>query len=364
MIKKICIWLFGVAILISSGCLEDEPLLTENFGTNNSAELLIYLESKGDYINNTWTFSMVEAPDVYSTLGSNLIIDVRGVEEFSAGHIEGAVNLESTDLLDYILATDHQNYHMIVLVSSTGQSSLYYTTLLRLYGLTNVYSLKWGIASWNEVFYSNWMEIIQDPAGQIHLSYFNNIWYEKGETRSLPHIEFSPNSNTIESKLEERIRFLLNEGFSENRDKEFSGYASMGLYTLIDNYNISSESYFDYFPVCIINENLYFLGATGNLYNYGHPPGTLLIKSLMPFSELRSSKFLQTLPTDKTISLYGYDGQYSAAFTAYLRILGYDAKSILYGYHRMFYSRLLAFNVFEDYRFDASKLHNFPYIMN
>ncbi|MFC2133130.1 rhodanese-like domain-containing protein [Bacteroidota bacterium] len=355
MIKKIFILLLLGIPLISSGCLEDEPIFTEYFDINESAELLIYLESKGDYINNTWTFSMVEAPDVYATINSNLIIDVRSNEDFVLGHIEGAVNLESNELLDYILGTDHQNYHMIVIVSSTGQSSLYYTTLLRLYGLSNVYSLQWGIASWNPFFYGNWLDVIQDPAGPNHLSKFNDIWYEKGESRPLPLLEFLPASYTIESMLEERIRFLFNEVFSEETDKEFVGSTSMGLYPLLDDYNSEADSYSNYYPVCMINEDLYLPE---------HPPGTILFKSLMPFSHFKSSQFLQTLPVDKIISLYGYNGQYSAAFTAYLRILGYDARSILYGYHRISYGRLLAYPVFEDYRFDASKLNNLPIIVD
>ena len=208
------------------------------------------------------------------------------------------------------------------------------------------------------------MNVIQLPVAQNFLSLFNNIWYEKGESTHLPYLEFLPSSNTIESKLEERIRILLNEGFSEDTNKDFISNTSMGLYPLLRNYDRSSESYSDYYPVCIINENLYFNGSLGALNSPGHPPGTVLFKCLRPFSHLKSSQFLQTLPIDKIISLYGYSGQYSAAFTAYLRILGYDARSILFGYHRMSYNRLLAFPIFEDYRFDDSKLHNFPIMVD
>ncbi len=45
--------------------------------------------------------------------------------------------------------------------------------------------------------------------------------------------------------------------------------------------------------------------------------------------------FLNTLPTNKKIAVYCYTGQTSAHVAAYLRVLGYDAKSILFGVNGM-----------------------------
>ena len=42
-------------------------------------------------------------------------------------------------------------------------------------------------------------------------------------------------------------------------------------------------------------------------------------------------ELLDTLPTDKPIVVYCWTGQTSAQVTPYLRILGYDAYSMLYG---------------------------------
>ncbi len=57
-------------------------------------------------------------------------------------------------------------------------------------------------------------------------------------------------------------------------------------------------------------------------------PGHILI---IPLYELRSVKYLQTLPTTQQILLYDYDGQLGACMTAYLRVLGYDVKVLLFG---------------------------------
>ena len=54
---------------------------------------------------------------------------------------------------------------------------------------------------------------------------------------------------------------------------------------------------------------------------------------------------LTTLPTDKSIAVYCYTGQTSAFLTAYLRLLGYDAKSVLYGTNAMIYDQMVAKNM-------------------
>jgi rhodanese-related sulfurtransferase len=51
---------------------------------------------------------------------------------------------------------------------------------------------------------------------------------------------------------------------------------------------------------------------------------------------------LKTLPTNKPIAVYCYTGQTSAYLSAYLRLLGYDAKSILYGGNAMIYDLMVA----------------------
>ncbi len=49
---------------------------------------------------------------------------------------------------------------------------------------------------------------------------------------------------------------------------------------------------------------------------------------------------LKTLPTDKTIVVYCYTGQTSANLAAYLRVLGYDAKSLKFGTNTMIYNTM------------------------
>ncbi|RLD92338.1 MAG: hypothetical protein DRJ13_16695 [Bacteroidetes bacterium] len=54
-----------------------------------------------------------------------------------------------------------------------------------------------------------------------------------------------------------------------------------------------------------------------------------------PKVDIAMDAALKTLPTDKTIVVYCYTGQGSANLTAYLRLVGYDAKSLKYGTNAM-----------------------------
>jgi rhodanese-related sulfurtransferase len=50
---------------------------------------------------------------------------------------------------------------------------------------------------------------------------------------------------------------------------------------------------------------------------------------------------LKTLPTDKPVVVYCYTGQTSAFMAAYLRLLGYDAKSLKFGTNGMIYDKMI-----------------------
>ena len=70
----------------------------------------------------------------------------------------------------------------------------------------------------------------------------------------------------------------------------------------------------------------------------GHLPSAV---QYLPMIDLRSTNNLQTIPTNKTVAIYDVNGQVSAKIVAYLRVLGYDAKSILFGANTLFYSRVM-----------------------
>jgi rhodanese-related sulfurtransferase len=71
----------------------------------------------------------------------------------------------------------------------------------------------------------------------------------------------------------------------------------------------------------------------------GHIPGAVNYSPKdQPF---RSSNDLFTLSTQIPNAIYCFTGQTSAYLAGYLRLLGYDARSILFGANSMIYDRML-----------------------
>jgi len=65
---------------------------------------------------------------------------------------------------------------------------------------------------------------------------------------------------------------------------------------------------------------------------------------------------LTTLPTDKTVVVYCWTGQTSAFLTAYLRILGYNAKSLVFGANGMIYNDL------QGHKWSEGEINDFDYV--
>ncbi|OGU54062.1 MAG: hypothetical protein A2V66_08235 [Ignavibacteria bacterium RBG_13_36_8] len=343
-------------IISLTGCLGDITVPPVDFGINSTAELLLYLEENGDYINSTETYSIITAEEVFNSLNEILVLDIRTSGDYTNGHIEGSVNLNHSALLDYIININPDTYEKIVIVSSAGQSASYYATLLRLYGISNIYVLKYGMASWHADFASIWLNEIQD-AGITET--FNNIYNEKNNFTVLPSLSFTNSQIGIEGKLGERIDILLQEDFNELGANSTVSITLDRLYN--NNFDYFEQRFTDTYLICA-SWDLYYYAQTGILDNPGHPPTTVLYNTIVPWYELRSTLYLQTLPIDETIVIYDYNGHISATLTAYLRLLGYNAKSILFGYNGMHYSRMLEFPIFSNYTFTTAEIKNFPYV--
>jgi rhodanese-related sulfurtransferase len=74
----------------------------------------------------------------------------------------------------------------------------------------------------------------------------------------------------------------------------------------------------------------------------GHIPGAI---QYTPKASMKLDADLKTLPADKNIAVYCYTGQTSAFLAAYLRLLGYNAQTILYGTNAMIYDKMVEKNM-------------------
>ncbi len=322
-------------VLMLNSCIDDNisPPLTGEL--NSTAELLVYFETLGDFANSEFAPALIDAEEVNANLNDYLIIDVRENIDFITGHINGAVNVVSDSLYVFMENLDHTIYEKIILVSKNGHASAYYTCLLRLSGFNNVFTLNFGMASWHIDFAGEWINARED------LDDFTDEQFPKNDFTDLPMLNFSNPSASIEEKARERILLLLDTGFNNTEVYRNS-------FILFENDLL----------VCYGTSMLY----SSKLYGIGHKVGTIHYMS-SPLYDLRSVNYLQTLPTDKTILIYSFNGQLSACITAFLRTLGYDAITLQYGANQIFYTRMIINPELSVYAFDNTDIKNFPYEM-
>ncbi|MDH3269352.1 MAG: rhodanese-like domain-containing protein, partial [Ignavibacteria bacterium] len=308
---------------------------------NPVAEMLVYFESNGDFPNSNLAPALIEAEEVFVNLTSFLILDIRTQAEYSSGHIEHAINVSADSLYILVEANFYSGYPKIVIISKNGQSSAYFTCLLRLAGFNNVYTMNFGMASWNEVFAVEWSSILGDYSG---INNFTDNPFDKNEYTSLPQFSFVNPDDPIENRIKSRIEEIISYGFKQGQE----------YLPTLPNLN-------DKYPICYGKTNLYNARKFGVFDEMGHPPNTRSYTDFPNF-ELRSVKYLQTLPTSIEIVLYDYDGQLGACMTAYLRVLGYDVKMLLFGANQLFYSRLIDDPELINFAFSSEDIQSYPYI--
>jgi rhodanese-related sulfurtransferase len=321
-----------------SGCIEDNispPLTGELDGV---AEMIVYFESKGDFPNSDLAPALIDAEEIFTNLNSYLIIDIRAEEKFTEGHIEKAVNVAPDSLYRFVESKYPVGYPKIVIVSKNGQSSAYFTCLLRLAGFDNIYSLNYGMASWNLVFSEEWLANTGDAPGA---NFFINENFEKNPFAPLPKISFANPEESIEKRVNARIKLIISEGFIPNV-----------IFTDI----LGLDSYL----ICYGKRILYNARKFGPFAERGHPDGAISYLDAT-FFDLRSVNYLQTLPNSEPILIYDYNGQLGACMTAYLRVLGYDVKFLLFGANRLFHSRMIFEIDLKAFAFTDALIKNYPY---
>ena len=289
-----------------TGCSDDT---TDPPVTVNEAEVLVeYLEANG---NPVTTFAaMVKATDVNTNIlegGSWAIIDIRG-DAYDAGHIEGAVKVASTDVLEYYEANNLETKEKVVIVCFSGQTAAWVNGLLRTVGKTNTFDLKWGMCSWNPATSGSWTST--DNVNNSRFAEFVTVSTDKAAEGNLPTL--TTGKTAAADILRARVEDVFEEGFAGAK------VSSDGVYGALSDYYIAN----------------YWVETD---YSWGHIDGAM---QYTPKDGFTSGADLKTLPTDKTVAVYCYTGQTSAHVAAYLRVLGYDAVSILFGVNGMAYDEM------------------------
>lgn len=299
---------------------------------NETSLLLKDLKSNGDYVNSKEFPSLIKASLINSGLpGKNLIIDLRSPGQFAKGHIKGAVNKKFENLPVYFeTGIKPFEYDKIVLVCDDGQISCYTTSLLRLKGYGNVFAMRWGMSCWNKSFAEDgWLKGLSGK-------YESNL---ETKTNEKPAMKGMPTLTTG-----------LNSG-KEVGDARFAKLFSDGT----GNVMISADEVFsDPEKFFIINLE------RKDKYEDGHIPGAVRYK---PEGTLGIVEEMTTIPFDKTVVVYCGTGHNSAFATAFLRLFGYDARTLKYGNNSFMHDRMIKQKAALSWLpFTVAEVNNFPVV--
>jgi len=289
----------ALVAVILAGCSEDTTM--PEVGEGSFATLRTHLVTNDLDLPDMFTDWLILASDIEPNLAAYHIMDTRSQDLYDDGHIPGAINIA---LADVVTTAAQSGGKPIVVACKTGQAAAYAVVGLRLSGYGDAKSLKFGMSSWNGAF---------------------DLWTGKTSSRAVGHANWSMDATATLAPhtypilvttatdgagiLAERVAAMLAGGFKGVEPEDV--LPSPGTY-FINNYL-----------------------AEEDVTTYGHLDGAYRIHPLT----LDANEFMYYDP-DATVVTYCWTGQNSAVVTAYLTVLGYDAKSLKYGLNGLVYSEL------------------------
>ncbi len=281
--------LISIIAFIFQGCNK------QNTGGNANAYnvLVNYLDSNGldlPAIMEDHQSFLYDAPEEGNVSGK-WVMDIRNASDFAAGHILQAHSVGYKDVLIAATGADKP----ILVVDYTGEVASYVVILLRLYGYEDAQALKWGMSGWNEQF-DVWTLNCKNLVNE-------NNWTSgsfETETYNFPDLVTDESDST--AILAERIKKVFAAGYKGIKPED-----------VLENSSGYSINF--YMP-----ENDY----TG----FGHVHGAFRV---YPVNSMDLSNFN---PVKKIVNC-SYSGHTSAAVSAYLNVLGFDAWNLKYGLNGM-----------------------------
>ena len=300
---------------ILAGCSEN----TTAPEGDSSATLRAYLEDNDLDLSDVLTSWTITASDVEANPSAYYVMDIRADTTYAKGHIPGAVNSSLGGILSDAASSGGKP---IVVACYTGQSAAHALVALRLSGYPDAKLLLWGMSSWNEAF-DSWTA----KTASIAVGHANWSTDATPTPATYDYPELITTATDGAGILAERVAAMLSGGFKGVTPDDV--LASPGDYYI----------------------NVYW--AADDVAEYGHIDGAYRIQPLS-----LASGSIRNYDPDETVVTYCWTGQTSSAITAYLNILGYDAKSLRYGANGMIYSELTEhkWEGSEDFAYEVSSL--------
>jgi rhodanese-related sulfurtransferase len=306
--KYMKLWMLIIPFLFMMSCKDDADPAPVNPIENASFDIMTdYMVAEGldlpDVLASWITARPATADEVGGFLSNRYVMDIRSAADFDAGHISGAVNSSLAAIVaDAANAGDKQ----ILVVCYTGQTASHATVALRLSGFTNAQVLKWGMSGWTGVDgYDKWTPNTSSQA----VGAPNWTMDATAPLETFEYPSFTSTSDDGATILAERVEFMVTNGFQ--------GVASADVLATPANYHI----------------NNYW--AQDDVDHYGHIAEAYRISPLT----LAGGEFKNYNPAATAVT-YCWTGQTSSMITAYLTVLGYDAKSLKFGANSMIHNEL------------------------
>lgn len=153
--KMILIGIVGVLLVVTFIFLKNHIVVTSNGisisigGSDGPTSVFIAGKLPKGEKNMTYTsITMEEAKDIFQNSGGYIILDVRRADEFSEGHIPGAVNYANEDILQDKPEVLPDLEQTIYVYCRSGRRSKEAADKLVQMGYTNIIEIG-GILDWN-----------------------------------------------------------------------------------------------------------------------------------------------------------------------------------------------------------------------
>ena len=281
----------------------------------------IYFEH-GNFINTKQFPPIISAQDVLEHGNNWLLIDIRTPEAYEAGHINGAYNVPKDKVLDFLTKTKKAAaYPKVVFICYSGQMASYVTGITRYAGFDNTYVMLYGMAGWN----SRFSDILKKGFGD---RYSDMIVKGTDKTETIPeHNEETAVHKGIDlSKLPKLPKKMPSLLISERAHQLLKQPRLEFL--LKDD---------EYFPVLKKDINAFYsiFYIQKPKYYAAHVKGSV---QYTPRKDLSLDTRLTEIPTDKPVVIYCKTGHTGSNVAAYLDMMGYKAKNLMFGAGGFMYS--------------------------
>lgn len=337
-------------VLIFSSCSKQENYSGEAVGKTVDFDSIIKKENAeplaeiyykhGNFINTKEFPPIVKAPQVLENAADWLLVDIRSADAYEAGHINGAYNVPKDEIIDFLM-TKHKaaSYEKVVIICYSGQMASYVTGVLRYSGFDNVYVMLFGMAAWNSQFSG----ILKKGYGKR----FTNMIVksdENAEIKDEAHEAVkSKDIATAEKELPVLDKTIPTVLILERARKLLKQPRQEFLLKAAEFFPEYTSNPDKFYPVFYLSKQR---------FDEGHIKGAHLYISR---KDLSLDHKLSDLPKDKEILVYCKTGHTGGNTTAYLDMLGYKARNLMFGYNSFKYN--VTSNTVDNY------INDFPVIV-